>query len=96
MVVEQKTCPTQRKDQRDRECPPPPTSLTQGMEPQQSWREGTPPQGRPLGLMEQVEEGHQGNPDTTDLTGGTSASKPVLEGRAVQPLGNHKPKADLR
>lgn len=42
--------------------------------------------------MEQVEEGHQGNPDITDLTGGTSASKPVLEGRAVQPLGNHKPK----
>ena len=50
MVAEQKTCPTQRKDQRDREYPPPPTSLTQGMEPQQSWREGTPHQGRPLGL----------------------------------------------
>lgn len=50
MVAEQKTCPTQRKDPRDREPPPPPPSQTRGMEPQQSWREGTPPQGRPLGL----------------------------------------------
>ena len=42
--------------------------------------------------MEQMEEGHQGNRDTTDLTGGTSASRPVLEGRAVQPPGTTSPK----
>ena len=42
--------------------------------------------------MGQVEEGHQGNPNTTDLTGGTSSSRPVLEGSAAQPPGNTNPK----